>query len=89
MSCHLSPVSVFTQSWKKYIKISPLSVVVGNFYILLGNMLMVRIVQHVSIPIKCLAVKLSNFPPLSSVARFLYIFSTYESFLLHAGGVAT
>ena len=39
-------------------------VVVGILIVILDNILVVRMVLHVNLPIKCLSIKLSKFPPL-------------------------
>ena len=61
-----------------YIEIRPLSVVEENFKIfkfLFDNKQMIKIVQDVTLPLNYMSIKLSNFPPLLTVAEFLYILS--------------
>ena len=64
--------------WKEYIKISRLSKVLENFKIftsMFDSKLMIKIVQHVTLQINCMSIKLSNYPPLLAMAEFLYILS--------------
>ena len=60
----------------------PLLFVVRNFKILkylCDDMLIDRLVQHVTLQINCLSIILSKFPPLSTEMKMLYIFSACAS----------
>ena len=40
-----------------------IAIVVINLIIIIDNMVVVRMVQHGNLPINCLSIKLSKFPP--------------------------